>query len=122
IGFTVLLGCTSIVLFGLWPALRATRRDVHDALKAGARGSRRGGFLGRGFVAAQLALALVLVSSASLLVATLRNLTSQDIGVRVAHLSAVGVETRGTSFESSGIVPLHAGLLRAAQSAPGVAG
>ncbi|HEY2805414.1 MAG TPA: ADOP family duplicated permease [Gemmatimonadales bacterium] len=121
VGFTLLTGLLSLLLFGLVPALRATRSDLHEELKAGSRTARSGtGLLGRGLVAVQVALALVLVSCAALLVATLRNLGATDIGVKVAQLSAMGVETRGTVLESRGVVPFTPEILRSARATPGV--
>ncbi len=121
IGFMLATGLLSLLLFGLVPAVRATRASLHEDLKAAARTARSGsGVLGRGLVAVQVALALILVSCASLLVVTLRNLSATDIGIRIEHLSAVGVETRGTVLETRGIAPLSPEILRNVRATPGV--
>jgi len=58
------------LLFGLMPALRATRQDLVTQLKegAGAVGPQTSGWLRQGLVAGQVALSLVLLISAGLLV------------------------------------------------------
>jgi putative ABC transport system permease protein len=70
------------VLFGLAPALSATRRDLADALKASGRAvsaSQRGR---GGFVIAEVALTLVLLVAAGLLMQTFYRVRFADLGVR----------------------------------------
>jgi predicted permease len=57
------------IVFGIAPALQASRIDLNHALKEGARsaGSRRGGFLTGALVVLQFTLALVLLSGAGLM-------------------------------------------------------
>jgi len=79
LGVTVLTG----LLFGLAPALQATRFDLIPALKddaAGAAGSRRGWELRRLLVVLQVAMSLVLLVSGGLFVRSLRNLKAVDLG------------------------------------------
>lgn len=66
VGVTIL---TSL-LFGLFPAVRASKQDLVTQLKqgAGAAGSQTSGWLRQSLVAAQVALSLVLLASAGLLV------------------------------------------------------
>lgn len=61
---------------GLWPALHAAGLDLHDALGRGARGVAGGvgGRLRRALVAAEVALALMLLMGAALLLRSARNL------------------------------------------------
>ena len=58
------------ILFGLAPALRASRIDLNSSLKDGARsaGSVRGGFLSAALVVSQFALSLVLLAGAGIFV------------------------------------------------------
>jgi predicted permease len=57
------------VLFGLAPAIRASRIDLNEALKEGSRdsGGSRGGFLSSALVVFQFTLAVVLLTGAGLL-------------------------------------------------------
>ena len=120
--FTALIAVACVTLFGLAPAFRATRTSLSVSLRTGGRGSVGGGrrWLDRGVVIAQLAFALLLVSAASLLVTTLRNLAREDGGFATSGVTMVSIETRGTRYERDGIVPLQAEMLRRVRAVPGV--
>ncbi|MGH7696190.1 MAG: ADOP family duplicated permease, partial [Gemmatimonadaceae bacterium] len=78
-GVTVVVG----LLFGLLPALRATRADLTRDLKEGsvaARGGRRVGASRRSLVVVEVALALVLLAGSGLMIRSLGNLLSVDPG------------------------------------------
>jgi putative ABC transport system permease protein len=84
-------GCVAILtslMFGLAPALTATRLNVVDVLKQGGRGvsSGRGRGLRNALVAAEMAMSLVLLVSASLLVQSIAHLQHQSLGIRQDHL------------------------------------
>ena len=85
--FTLILSLASSVLFGLAPALRIRIDSVERALRAGARSivalSRA---LQRGYVIAEVALAVVLLVSAGMLGRTLLALSSLDPGVNVRNV------------------------------------
>jgi len=85
IGFTALVSGLSVCLFGLAPALAATRLDLHAALQTYGRSQSRGRTqhaTARAFVVAQVAISLLLVAGASLLVRSFWNLEHQDFGYR----------------------------------------
>lgn len=76
---TVLVG----VLFGLLPALRASRADLTSDLKEGSAASgagRRVGASRRSLVVAEVALALVLLAGSGLMIRSLANLLNVDPG------------------------------------------
>jgi predicted permease len=79
--FAIAVSLLSSLLFGLAPALRAPVRELEQALRAGARtvagSSRR---LHSGFVASEIALAVVLLVSAGMLGRTLLRLSALDPG------------------------------------------
>jgi putative ABC transport system permease protein len=72
------------LLFGLWPALRASRVDLHDTLKQGGTrtglGGARGEWVRGALVSAEVALALVLMLGAGLLFRSLLALNAVDLG------------------------------------------
>src|SRR5262249_43517265 len=68
----------------------------------------------------QVALTLVLVCGAGLLGATVRNLRTVDPGLATDHLLMTSLETRATSFERDGIVPIHQDILERVRSVPGI--
>lgn len=120
--FAVLVGLAAVLACGLAPALRASRSDLSLALRRGDRAGsgRTVGGLGRGLVILQVALTLVLLTAGSLLVTTLRNLAAKDVGIGVAGVLGMAIETRGTRYESAGITPLYPEILQVARSIPGV--
>ncbi len=82
-GFTCGAALLTGVLFGLFPALRFSRPDLNEALKAGGRSASAS--LGRSrlrgaLVVAQVALALVLLVGAGLMVRSFMNLAGVDPG------------------------------------------
>lgn len=83
------------ILFGLAPALRATRVALAEAMKqAGAAdGERRERFgLGRALVVVQVALSMVLVAGAALLLRTFYNLNALDAGFEAARVLVVEMD------------------------------
>jgi len=71
------------VAFGLVPAWQLSRRDLHDSLKEGGRGSSGGGRGGRArrvMVIAEVAVALMLVTGAGLLIKSFGRLLSVNPG------------------------------------------
>lgn len=86
--FTAAISLVSGVLFGLVPALKATRLSLHDALKEGARTgeSLRGLRLRDALVVCQFSLAFALLVGAGLMIQTLWNLRQVDLGFRSDHL------------------------------------
>src|SRR6185503_19600642 len=81
LGFTLGLAVITGLIFGLAPALEATRIDLHDSLKEGGKNVGGGGHRLRNvFVITQVALALVLLVGAGLLVRSLNRLQAVDPG------------------------------------------
>jgi predicted permease len=87
----------AVILFGLAPALRASRTELAPLLKEGGRGlsAGRGWETGKVLVGAQVALSLLLLIGAGLLVRSVQNLRSFDSGysrkdLYVAYVSFSG--------------------------------
>jgi putative ABC transport system permease protein len=82
LGFTFGISLLTGVLFGLIPALQASRPDLNDALKEGSRGSTggRGRTFRNVFVVAEVALALVLLVGAGLMIRSFMRLQSVETG------------------------------------------
>ena len=94
LGFTLGLSLLTGIIFGLAPALEATRFDLQDALKEGGKnvgGSARTAYLRNAFVVTQVALALVLLVGAGLLVKSLQRLQSVDPGFNPDNLLTIRV-------------------------------
>ncbi len=80
--FTVAAGLVSVVLFGTVPALRASRPDLMDVLRASGRtaGQRTGTLMRSGVVVAEVALSLVLLIGCGLMVRSFMALEQADPG------------------------------------------
>jgi len=98
LGFTLGLAVITGIVFGLVPALEATRFDLHDSLKEGGKnigGSAGSHYLRNLFVVTQVALALVLLVGAGLLVKSLNRLQAVDPGFNAQNLLTVRVSLLG---------------------------
>ena len=94
-GFMVALAVLSCLLFGLVPALRATRNSPGAAMKADGRGmtSTRERFgLQRILVVSQIALSLILVLTSLLFIRSFTKLLTLDPGFRENGILVVGVD------------------------------
>jgi macrolide transport system ATP-binding/permease protein len=111
LGFTLGLSLFTSLLFGLAPALSASKPDLVPMLKneAGAGGGRRRRFgLKNVLVIAQVALSLVVLISAGLCLKSLRNLNAIDTGFDTTKVFVMSVdlgpggydEARGRAFYS----------------------
>jgi predicted permease len=100
------LGIASVtaLLCGLVPALRASRADVNDALKAaGSRGVAgvSHGRLRASLVVAEVALALVLLVGAGLSIRTFHRLSHLDVGFRSDNLVAATVSYSPLRYDNA---------------------
>jgi putative ABC transport system permease protein len=95
VAFTAAASLASGVAFGLFPALQLAGRAPMEDAREGTRGSRRGGRIRGGLVAAEIALALVLLAGAGLLVRSFSNLLEVNPGFSATRLLTfrVGVPT-----------------------------
>ncbi|HEX5835689.1 MAG TPA: ABC transporter permease, partial [Pyrinomonadaceae bacterium] len=92
--FTVGLSLLTGIIFGLAPAIEATRFDLQGALKEGGKnvgGTAGSHHLRNAFVVTQVALALVLLVGAGLLVRSFNRLQSVDPGFNPQNLLTVRV-------------------------------
>ncbi len=104
VAYTVAITLIATLLFGLAPALRASRVDVATALRATAR-SVSGGIGTRGrlsgvrlLITAQVALSLVLLVGASLFVRSLQRVQGIDTGIARDQLVAVEVDPNDRGY------------------------
>jgi putative ABC transport system permease protein len=91
--FAAAVTIVAAVLFGLLPAIGASRIDVHSKLKRSASDDGTRNTWGRALVAAQVALLVLLLASAGLFAVTLQKLRSVDAGFRRDQVLVVRVST-----------------------------
>jgi predicted permease len=123
LAFTFSLTMVTGVVFGLLPALRASRPDTWSTLKdtvgavAGAGGSL---YLRKGLVAAQVALSFLLLFGAGLFVRSLDNLRTTDTGVELDNLVTFRLAPALSGYDDQQTVNFYQQLLDRLRSAPGV--
>jgi predicted permease len=99
--FTLFLSLVTAILFGLAPALRATRVECGLAVKDG-RGSAptsTKNSLGRAIIVGQMALSLALLASAALFLRSLVKVTSQDTGFDKANVLLFQVDESAAGYK-----------------------
>jgi putative ABC transport system permease protein len=112
-------------VFGLAPALTASRSDLVTALKDAARSeSARGGVrrLRGALIASEIGLALALLASASLMVSSARRMVLSDPGFRTDGVLTMSVTLPGISYpDDADVVRFWDGLIDDLRAVPGIA-
>jgi putative ABC transport system permease protein len=100
LGFTAALAILIALLFGLAPALKASRVDVIDTLRTHGRSasSPAARTLGKLLVAGEVMLSLALLVGAGLLIASVNRLASVPLGFRTDHVLTVSVSLPKWSY------------------------
>jgi predicted permease len=121
--FTLALTFLTGIVFGLFPALRASRPDPWTTLKdtvgsiAGTGGSL---FLRKGLVTAQVALSFLLLFGAGLFVKSLQNLRTTETGVELDNLVMFQLSPALSGYTNERATQFYGQLLERLRSAPGV--
>jgi putative ABC transport system permease protein len=121
--FTAAVSLATGVLFGLAPAMKASRLELNDALKEGARTAAAHGSGGRLLVVGEVALSIVLLVSAGLLLRSFARIQDVQPGFAADRLLTLRVALPGSRYTTFArgdafFADLFAGL----QSRPGVRG
>jgi predicted permease len=121
--FTAGIAIVTCVLFGLLPALQASKTDPIESMKAGGRGIAGGGArltIRRALVVSQVALSLVLLVGSILFVRSLRNLVTLDAGFSREHVLAVQADYTRLRLPKERRTEFRRGLLDRVRAVPGV--
>jgi hypothetical protein len=100
LAFTLLVSLATGLIFGLVPALQATRTDLNESLKEEGRGmtaGRRRHRLRSGLVIAEIRVSLILLVDAGLMIRSFVRVNSQPPGYQTSHLLAVDIGLPGRS-------------------------
>jgi len=122
LSFTIALAAATTFLFGIVPALRATRVAPSDAIKEQGRsivGESRFG-LGSWLVAAQVALSLLLIAGAGLFLRTFSTLANVRLGFEPEPLMIVDVNAKRSRIDQRDRPALYERLRMGAEAVPGV--
>jgi predicted permease len=123
LGFTLGLTFLTGIVFGLLPALRASRPDPWTTLKdtvgaiAGTGGSL---FLRKGLVAAQVTLSFLLLFGAGLFVRSLQNLKTADTGVALDNLVTFQLSPALSGYDNPRAMAFFEQLMDNLRAVPGV--
>ncbi len=99
LGFTIGLTLLTTFLFGLAPALQASKPDLVSTLKEGGqKGGSQGGRVRSVLVVAEVALALVLVIGAGLMIRSFLRLQQVDPGFNANNLLMLSVGLPGAKY------------------------
>ena len=118
VGLTLVTG----VIFGLVPALTASKPDLYTALKSDSAGSgrRTSGWLRSGLVGVQVAVCLVLMVAAGLLMRGLYAAQTADPGFTYKNVTSVAFDLRGAAYDEARATAFHHRLRERLRSLPGV--
>jgi predicted permease len=122
LSFTAAVSIVAGLLFGLVPAIRASKTDLTSALKEKSRtGSGRLRFnLSSSLVAMQVALSMVLLTGAGLFARSLLKLQHEDIGFDRENVLLVGIDPRLAGYKPAELTNLYQQLLDRIGSMGGV--
>jgi predicted permease len=123
LGFTSAVAILTGILFGLAPALRATKVDLHSGLKESGRGlssARSRLSLGKMLVAAQVALSLILLVGAGLFVRSLQNLQHVDLGYERDSILMMTLDGTSAGYKGPRATELWRRMLEQVRRVPGV--
>ncbi len=100
--FTVVVSILTAVIFTLLPALKASRPDINEVLKAGAKSATSSSSLWRdSLVVAEVALGLVLLIGAGLMMRSFASLTNVHPGFDPQNVLTARITLSGPAYEDT---------------------
>jgi putative ABC transport system permease protein len=123
LGFTALIAIATAFVFGIVPALRATRTEAVDALRSGGSAGfgARDGWIWQGLVSTEVALAVMLLVSAGLLAQSFAAVMSIDPGMEPRGVLTVDLSIPSSNHpDDTALAAFYQRLLDEIQALPGV--
>ena len=122
LGFTAGIAILSGLIFGLLPAIRASRTDLAGAMKEKSRSGFGRWRLGLSslLVVTQVCLSMVLLTGAGLFARSLLKLQQEDVGFSHAKVLLADVDPRLAGYKPAELAPLYGRLLERLKAVPGV--
>jgi putative ABC transport system permease protein len=120
--FTFGVSLMTGLVFGLVPALQATRRDVSESLNQGGRGmTRRHERVRSALAVSEIALALILLTGAGLMLKSFLRLRAVNPGFEPANLMSMTVDLPDSTYhEAPQLRAFHTRILAELSRVPGV--
>ncbi len=121
--FTLAVSMVTGALFGLAPALRATRLDLTSAMKESSRGTAgiSRSRLSKTLVVAQVAMSLLLLFGAGLFLRTVHNLQSVELGFNQENLLVFTLRPGKAGYEKDRLHEFYRTIFERIEATPGVA-
>jgi len=123
LAFTTALAVVTCLIFGLMPAVRATRTQPGVVMKTSGRGltmARDRFALRQALVVIQVAISLVLIVGALLFTGTLRNLGAVDPGFKADGVLVAGLDFRPVHLTGEPLVSYQRDVIDRLAAVPGV--
>ncbi len=123
LGFTAAVGVLTGILFGIFPAVRTTRRSPAETLRQMSRsvvGAEGRVGASRWLVAVQVGLSLTLLIGAALFLRTYRTLSHLNPGFSTTNVLLVNVDIRRAVQSQEQRAPFFERLLETVRAVPGV--
>jgi len=120
--YALLLSFAAGLVFGLVPAIRASREAPADVLKAGGRATQHASSrrMRRVLVVVEVALAVVMLCGAGVLLRSLIKLQASDLGFDAQSVLTAKVSPSGNSYSEARSVVFYSQLLERVRAIPGV--
>ena len=121
--FACAVSLLTVALFGLAPAIRATRADLQTVLKdqgTNVSGGKANVRVRKSLLISQIALTAVLLAAAGLFAHSLLNLKSQDLGVRPDHVLEFSISPELNRYTPPQTISLVERLRKSIEALPGV--
>jgi predicted permease len=122
LAFTAGVALLAGLLFGLVPAIQASRTDLSSAMKEKSRTAR--GFwrvsLSAALVVIQVGLSMVLLTGAGLFARSLAKLQSEDVGFDRTNMLLVGIDPRLAGYKPLELAGLYQRILERVSTVPNV--
>jgi putative ABC transport system permease protein len=122
--FTLVVTALTAIIFGLVPALKAARKDLHEPLRDGGRGfvgGVRHGRLRNSVVVLEVALSLTLMVAAGLLMRSFVRLREVHLGFQADHVMSARLPLPVERYKTAAqIMGFYQPLLQRLKNLPGV--
>jgi putative ABC transport system permease protein len=123
LGFTLLISLATGLVFGLVPALQASKPDLNESLKESGRSSTAGVERRRvrsTLVVLEVALSLILLIGAGLMIKSFSRLQKVDLGFNPDRLVSMNIQLSRTKYQGPQSAAFFRQLIERVESMPGV--